>query len=1315
MNRCNRIEYLPGKVVYCCMGRYLFFLWFLLLLPGCAGPAATVESTAKPPDGKSLLEAVRKGDAAALRVLVSAGAPVTTKVGEYKETLLHLAAQNGHLEITRLLISAGAELNAKDRDGFTPLHEAVYWMHPDMVKLLLEGGADIRVGDGDGLTALHWAAFWGRVEEAKLLLERGAGVDMRNIKNGETPLHSALAGNDIEVADLLLSKGANMLAWDVHARVPMWKLPEENRYSWLDYEEFRRLFEKHAAGRREGIVALMDAVRAGDLLKTRQLIVKGADVNGVANFVISPLHIAAEKGHVDIVRALLDGGADVSGARSDTSSEEPLPLHRAACEGHRAVVELLLARGAQVDSTLPLPVFFPDEEGNPTALHFAVREGHRDIVELLLSKGADANTRDGDGHTALELALKCDRKEIAAVLRKRGASAPKPDESDDGLCEAVRDRDIARIKKLLAAGADVKGELWDDSPLEVAVELGYRDVAEVLIASGADVNKLQDSVPGYGSATLLSSAVQEGSLEKVRLLLAIGANPNKADSDGWTPLHQALYCEHDEIVKLLIAKSADVNAQVERYTDTPLHRAVSKDSAEYLLKRGASINAKDSRGRTPLDAALDNGNWETAEFLRDHGAKSKNPAMAALFFAAKDGNAEKLVKLLEKGASADCRNEKGLTPLHVAVSNRRAASVQVLIARGADVNAQTDYGETGPLDLALEGKYEQIVQLLLKHGAKSGKATRALAEPIEEGNLARVKALFEQHADPGGEVRLGDGALLMAAKYGQKEIAQFLLTQGAPIGGTGLWGDTALHEAAENGHESIVRLLVEKGADVNTKGGHGRTPLHVAVSCKKPQVVKALVACGAGVDVRDEDGTAPLHVAAAQGNAEIARMLLAAGANPGAADSSGLTPLHSAAANNRKEMIGVLAAGGVALEAKDADGRTALHLAARGNYTDAAQALIERGARLDAKEARGAGPLHLAAQTGAAGTATLLLEKRAHVNSLDNSGLTPLDWAEDCHQHEVARLLRARGGKLSDPRRHLLFETAKKGDLARARQLVAQGAAVNSRDLRGRNPLHYAAMKCDKKLNHLLYMGAVFEPDPFYEKRDLFRCEKRYGHGQTAQFLVAAGADVNARDAFGWTPLHCAASENNSEVARILLENGADPNAAAAKCRFPLLYTEGKTPLHYAASRGHKEVVELLVRAGANINARDSSGATPLHLAVLYADTTGIPHGVSCIDGAWVSWTGEKSHMDVIARLIGSGADVNAKTDSGHAALHFAAMTSGFDETTMALVKILISSGAQVNAQSRYGQTPVDITRNYCNDKLEGLLRKHGAKLANEK
>ena len=198
-----------------------------------------------------------------------------------------------------------------------------------------------------------------------------------------------------------------------------------------------------------------------------------------------PIHDAARKGDIEAVKQHLAAGRNVN-AKDDKGRT---PLHRAAREGHKEVAELLIAAGAALNSK--------DKEGK-TPLYHAARWGHTNIAALLIAAGADVNAKDDKGRTPLDRAV--GYTEIVALLREHGG---KTGEELKALIDAAEAGNIEAVKKHLAAGMDVNAKDEDGvTPLHEAALWGHNEVAELLIANGAEVNAIIVSGPYQGKTPL---------------------------------------------------------------------------------------------------------------------------------------------------------------------------------------------------------------------------------------------------------------------------------------------------------------------------------------------------------------------------------------------------------------------------------------------------------------------------------------------------------------------------------------------------------------------------------------------------------------------------------------------------------------------------------------------------------------------------------------------------------------------------------------------------------------------------------------------
>ncbi|KAI9765917.1 MAG: hypothetical protein M1840_007058 [Geoglossum simile] len=338
-------------------------------------------------------------------------------------TALQAAAQNGHLEVVRLLLRRGGEANAKPvLDGKTALQAAAGSGHMKIVQLLLEKGADINAKPSDsGRTALQAAAEAGHLAIVRWLLERGADVNGEPAFDGKTALQAAAGNGCIDVVRMLLGTGAIINAGPGDRGRTAIQSAAENGH--LDVA--RLLLERGAnvnAGpaRVCGRTALQAAAESGHLQLVRELLANGAEVNMKAgdSYGRTALQAAAEKGHLDVVQELLRNGACVEAEPRIGSCGHKTALQAAAASGNTELVRLLLAKGWEVNEDA-------SEYFGRTALQEAARSGVLDMVRELLGAGAEANKEGSrqEGGTALQEAAAKGHEDVVRLLLEEGANA----------------------------------------------------------------------------------------------------------------------------------------------------------------------------------------------------------------------------------------------------------------------------------------------------------------------------------------------------------------------------------------------------------------------------------------------------------------------------------------------------------------------------------------------------------------------------------------------------------------------------------------------------------------------------------------------------------------------------------------------------------------------------------------------------------------------------------------------------------------------------------------------------------------------------
>ncbi len=595
------------------------------------------------------------------------------------------------------------------------IHEAAAEGHQNLVKSLIETGVEVDSKDELENTPLHHAAENGHANLSEFLIAEGADLEARN-HYGRTPMALASCRGHKQMVEVLLAKGADFNTKDI----------------W-----YKRLLH-HAAENGHSELAEF-------------LIDRGEDIESETNLDYTALNLAASKGHTQMVELLISKGADVN----TKEQMKYTPLHYAAKGGHYEIAKLLVAAGADVDAedlNQQTPLYKAFKAGNKDiagllaenrayicfpALHFAAFMGDLNTVKKLIEDGSDVDSKDKENQTPLLYAALGGNKQVVEYLVDKGAdiNAKRSERDRPILHNIARRGDKDMVELLIAKGANVnatanKGAATN-TPLDHAVLSGHADVAAVLLDHGANPD-----ARGYCSVMPLHRAAQKGRTDLARLLLDHGANVNiKGGSIEITPLHWA--ATHVEVAEFLIDKGADVNA-IDKNLITPLHRAAlgsGSKVAKILIDKGADVNAKDSRGRTPLHDAAGYGNDQMVELLIERGAQvdvKDKRGTTALYSAAsgtKDSK-ETVELLLAAGADINIKRtaepDKGFGILHAAIKNSNPRVVEMLITKGLDINAETATGRT-PLELARDTtrlgstakrKRKVIVDMLLKHGAK---------------------------------------------------------------------------------------------------------------------------------------------------------------------------------------------------------------------------------------------------------------------------------------------------------------------------------------------------------------------------------------------------------------------------------------------------------------------------------------------------------------------------------------------------------------------------------------------------------------------
>ncbi|XP_055245174.1 ankyrin repeat and KH domain-containing protein 1 isoform X34 [Gorilla gorilla gorilla] len=892
--------------------------------------------------------------------------------GQVDTRSLAEACSDGDVNAVRKLLDEGRSVNEHTEEGESLLCLACSAGYYELAQVLLAMHANVedRGNKGD-ITPLMAASSGGYLDIVKLLLLHDADVNSQSA-TGNTALTYACAGGFVDIVKVLLNEGANIEDHNENGHTPLMEAASAG------HVEVARVLLDHGAGInthsnefKESALTL--ACYKGHLDMVRFLLEAGADQEHKTDEMHTALMEACMDGHVEVARLLLDSGAQVN--MPADSFESPLTL--AACGGHVELAALLIERGANLEEV--------NDEGY-TPLMEAAREGHEEMVALLLAQGANINAQTEETQeTALTLACCGGFSEVADFLIKAGADIELG--CSTPLMEASQEGHLELVKYLLASGANVHATTaTGDTALTYACENGHTDVADVLLQAGADLEHESE-----GGRTPLMKAARAGHLCTVQFLISKGANVNRATANNdHTVVSLACAGGHLAVVELLLAHGADPTHRLKDGSTMLIEAAKGGHTnvVSYLLDYPNNVLSVPTTDVSQLPPPSQDQSQEP-----DRTSQENSPALLGV---------QKAVSTrVPTGSNSSSQTTECLTPESCSQTTSNVASQSMPpVYPSVDIDAHTESNHDTALTLACAGGHEELVSVLIARDAKIEHRDKKGFTPLILAATAGHVGVVEILLDKGGDIeaqseRTKDTPLSLACSGGRQEVVDLLLARGANKEHRNVSDYTPLSLAASGGYVNIIKILLNAGAEINSRTGSklGISPLMLAAMNGHVPAVKLLLDMGSDINAQIETNrNTALTLACFQGRAEVVSLLLDRKANVEHRAKTGLTPLMEAASGGYAEVGRVLLDKGADVNAPPVPSSrdTALTIAADKGHYKFCELLIHRGAHIDVRNKKGNTPLWLASNGGHFDVVQLLVQAGADVDAADNRKITPL-------------------------------------------------------------------------------------------------------------------------------------------------------------------------------------------------------------------------------------------------------------------------------------------------------------------------------------
>ncbi|KAI1458771.1 ankyrin repeat-containing domain protein [Annulohypoxylon moriforme] len=861
---------------------------------------------AAPDNITPLQHATRNGHASIVKYLLEEkNADVNSKAGSGLNEPILLASMRGHELIVQHLLKAKADLTCvtKDEARRTSLYLAAEYGHLVIVKRLLKvetpGYFMVNQQSSSGNSPLMIACMRGYTEIGHELLGADANVTLCNAE-GRTALYHALRPSSEDLAMKILRDAkspadfkdindvflrAAELGFEVVIDRCFKFITEDKRDELLEHSDF------------DGRKALHNASKNGHFPIARLLLLAGVEVDPKDKKGLTPLVLAAEAGEKEIVRLLIERGAN---ARLQVYKDQSI-LCRMARQSkdsmrHAAVVNILL-QATDIDPNLM--------DGNRmTALHSAAELGHLEIIKALLRHSkVNPNSTGRWNWNALHFLARCKNKftrKIAELLIESGTD-PMALDFDNWLPVHVASQcgNISLLEVLLGLHPECLEARSDEGRTPLLFGIHRVESVKWLMEHGADGN-----AKSLGGNTPLITAADYERYKTVHVLLDYGCDASLVNEKGRTALHSAAYNGDVRTGRELLKTQVDILSIRDETNLSALHHAIRNQKtefAEFLLSQiyskvdidiriGDLCAATTNDGETPLISAIRTDQDGISRQLLLLGANPEHRDMSgstALLETIRvtDGSRLDMLRTLldpEAPNRADVNAGGGANPtaLHKAAWYGELELCKELVKLGARVDAQGGQFNTALSAAASNGYYKVAMFLLDEQKANpnlpAGNFANTLGVALWSWTYPLITPLLKAEVDIHATDIQGRSAFHIAARRGSWSILEQLLDANEKdLPPADKQGRTLLHFAAMSGdRDMFLRVLADETMlwdDIDIEDVDGWTPLHWA--CRQNEsldIVKEMEAIGADFSITTRDGWTPENIAITHDATEVA-------------------------------------------------------------------------------------------------------------------------------------------------------------------------------------------------------------------------------------------------------------------------------------------------------------------------------------------------------------------------------------------------------------------------------------------------------------